>query len=569
MSAHIVVQSGPQVLHLLRVTLEAASPLSLGSGEVRIVPRSRMQDGKEEKFQGAEMMLVRDANGLPTIPGPTLQGILRHLYQDEFGERCTHRLFGFAKDDEGESGRLFFSFGCVHDSDDRAVIGLVTDPELITGDPVLSVLHNEVPLRRDHVALNTRHVADGRRKFARRAVPIGTRFSAEIALWGPASEEEQDRQELQTLVRLLAHPACRIGGAGRRGYGKIAVVRASYQRADLDQATALRTARQEPPSKPLVNPLPRERLTAASGQAGIVIARIRLQPINPWRVGGQAPAVTPGTHGVRTANGQSPVFPARATEEEAATRRRADKDANVATILREGIIAWSDGRGAYRAVGPEGPFRFAVPASALKGPLVHRALFHWNCAQADGTGLIEAEEFTRNETALKEQLERLGTAPKELLRLFGSAKERKQTGTAEAAHLAVPEQAGRLLIDDTEVRGVRAVQAIDHNSIDRFTGGVRDGALYAEEVLIDGHFETAITILPPLPAKAEKQEEWPDPVRAALLRALADLCQGRLAVGAKSLGFCHGTIEWQGDPLPRRAWEAAWQSLLPAVRGAL
>ena len=58
-------------LHLVRLSFEACSPLSIGSGESRDEPRKERGSDVETKVSVSEIQ--RDANGLPTIPGAALQ----------------------------------------------------------------------------------------------------------------------------------------------------------------------------------------------------------------------------------------------------------------------------------------------------------------------------------------------------------------------------------------------------------------------------------------------------------------------------------------------------------------
>jgi CRISPR/Cas system CSM-associated protein Csm3 (group 7 of RAMP superfamily) len=593
-----------QVLHLVRFTIEAVSPLSVGSGEVITFQRRRKDERGKSILENAFMTaLVRDANGLPTIPGASLQGVLRHLYADAHRGRAAD-LFGHAEGNTGRAGRLVVGFGGVHDAADSAVVGIVADERRFSGeaserDALLAALRADAPesrcydacgadgaieskpgsggrnaiLRRDHVALNERHVADGRKKFERLAVPAGTRFSFEIAMWGAAPDATADRETLAEIVGLLGHPSFRIGGATRRGYGKVKLVRASYACPDLDQPLALRALRSEPPSTTFAGAGAQDWANRTTSVTGVVTVVLTLEPINPWRIGGTSAAMTECTYGTRASDGTAPLPPG-ATPADGINRRGkpGENDGptvprdidDIATIVREPRIAWSNGKAEIVEPGPRGPFQYPVPGSALKGPLVHRAVFHWNRLQKDAAGesrLIDLSEIEKLDSGIRRQriadlkpgLAELAKRPAQLERLFGTAKERTERGAASGEK----GRAARVLFDDGEVRGVVAVQGVDHISIDRFTGGVRAGFLFVEEALVGGTVAAVITILPPANAAGEPKT-WPDEVRNAFCRALRDLCEGRLAIGAKSLGFCRGDVAWSGDGA--KPWQDAWLS---------
>jgi CRISPR/Cas system CSM-associated protein Csm3 (group 7 of RAMP superfamily) len=590
----------------MRLTIEANSPLSPRSGDwVRLKRRRpQVENGKTgEKIaeETLEVALVRDANGLPTIPGTTLQGLLRHLYEDVHGNDDVHLLFGYAVGEGGQAGRLIVGFGCVHDSNNKAVVQLISpddleqiveDGKLNTKlkDPILAALHGSDPLRRDHVALNPRHVADGRKKFERIAVPVGTRFSFEFALWGTQETASVDEMCLRRVVSLFGHPAFRIGGAGRHGYGKVRLVQASYLRPRLDTSNAflnLRTLRAQPASAPFAGESgigDWSNLATSMGK-GVVTATVTLQPINPWRVGGGTPvSLTEQTHGVRLPDGTAPL-------EQNVDRRGEENDIrDVATIVREPTIKWSGSTailvvdkqprkpdaisapGLDRAVpfdGSEDAVGFVVHGSAIKGPLTHRTLYHWNRGLPNGKGVLDVDEkLEGNErreklAQLQSHLKLLESRPSELSRLFGAAKERDDKISRESG-TELKGRAARLLVDDAPVINVTAVRSIDHVSIDRFTGGARPGFLFLEEVLVGGKINVTLTLLPSLssdkPSLGDIVAGWSAPLVTSFLRALRDLCEGRLAIGAKSLGFCEkvGDIAWRGDDDIANAWRAAW-----------
>lgn len=544
---------GAAILHLLRVTIEAAAPLSLGFGDIIRVSRRRQQDGHIEEISDDVMALARDANGLPVIPGSTLQGVLRHAYETEHGAVDARALFGYACGTDGAAGRLIVGFAAVHDSTDRALCGLVTNSAAIRDDPVLTMLRRAEPLLRDHVALNAQHVADGRKKFDRRAVPAGTRFSMEFALWGTASAAATDKAELERIAALFACPTFRVGGAGRQGYGKVVLRRASYACPNLEDPAALRHLRKQPPSTPLSEAV----LPGTPASTAAITLKVELTPINPWRIGRGALTLTEGTHGERRGDGTAPVIPDMDVRQGQDNGERGDRDAlHIATILREPIIRWINGTAELRMPGVASPFDpesgegvgFGVPGSAIKGPLAHRTLFHWNRGTNATIGMIDVASWLAATDAQRDKTLTLLNSPRPeaLADLFGAAKERDDdTG-----------RAGRIFVEDGVVRDVMAVQGVDHNALDRFSDGVR--FLYTEEVLVGGTIETTITVMPP-----PGEGDWSPEVRNALLLALRDLCSGQLAIGAKSLGFCKGEIsQWHGASDRVQSWQDAWNDLI-------
>ena len=104
-----------EMLHFVRVSFETLSPLSVGSGE------SRRDDGASVSIS----QIQRDANGLPTVPGASLQGVLRRLASESYCERFAERMFGCEDAaGDGAAGRVVCGWACAHGKDNRAVSGL-------------------------------------------------------------------------------------------------------------------------------------------------------------------------------------------------------------------------------------------------------------------------------------------------------------------------------------------------------------------------------------------------------------------------------------------------------------
>lgn len=491
--------SGETHLHLMRLILQARTPLSPASGE---------RDGPHD------MALTRDASGLPQIRGSSLQGILRALRDDVYGD--ADALFGCGGSDaQSRAGQVIFSDGVAHDGKNNARLCPITQAE-IAGDDILRLLARDDPICRDHVKLGHRHAAEAgeRAKFDRIAVPIGTRFSVELSLWGLEGEGEK----LKELAGLFTHPALRIGGAGGRGYGAVDLIKASLWTAPLSgiDPQQLRELREGPISthdRPFVAFVP----TAPTAHA-IEKRTLKLEPIGFWRIGQTGPSATLD---------KAPYAPAGASP---AKRDKAPD----AVPVREPRIEWNGGRGVVRA--DHAGLCYVVPGAGIRGVLAHRTLFHFNRMKGKYANPDDSPE--RRTQNMKDLSER----PKELAAIFGA--ERRDRGGKRGDG-----EAGRLLVNDTLVEA-RDVIALDHNSIDRFTGGVRNRLLFSEEVVFGGEINITFTLLPPRGGGA-----YDSTARKALYCAIADLCEGRLAIGAKSLGFC------VGDP-------SEWRFLLDETREA-
>ncbi|MGE0705158.1 MAG: RAMP superfamily CRISPR-associated protein, partial [Vicinamibacterales bacterium] len=483
------------VLHVLRVTIEARSPLSVGGGEDASI---------------YDTALLRDANGLPTIQGASLAGALRHRLALNAPE-AADLLFGFETEHDltGSAARLQFSFGRVLDSKGIPVQGLL-DEAVITGDELLRHYRLAAPLLRDHVAIDARGVADERKKHMRGAVPRGTRFAFEITMWGTVGEAANDRRHLQLLLGLLSEPTFRLGGATLRGYGQIAIMRTAYRAIDVgvDSPAAVRRLR----LSLLGQPSDFEPFAPAAPEHAhaVVTGNLRLNPVGVWRIGQGSTAFVQG-------ESKASAHP-----------------------LTEPLVEWVDTTGATTGrlrkaatVSDTGHVTFAVPASAIKGALAHRTIYHYrrlagDMIVVDENGLISGAK----PASLAAQADAETTGLDEL---FGSAKSRDEAARSDTGTGGDRGKAGVLLIDDSEVVVPKsAVIRIEHNSIDRFTGGARGGLLFAEECVLGGDFEVTFRLLRDVSPK----------LKHAGGLALQDMCQGRMALGATRLGVAAGTVEW-------------------------
>jgi len=490
-------------VHLLRLTIEAMSPISIGSGED--IPREiATQDGTDEKTAQVEA-LMRDANYLPTIPGGSVQGVCRHLYARVYGEEKAREVFGFENPDgTGSPGRVRLFWGLVHDAQDRAATGL-TD---LTGtnDAFLELLLKDFPIFRDRVALNERLSVDDARKFGRGAVPVGTRFSFELEAMGG----DETREMLLEIAALFAHPEFRIGGGASAGYGRIRLIRASHA-APVDPIE-LRDIRRQRPDIALEKELQNDELNTPS--SGGTRAVLTLKFPDGVRIGAHTPP--DGTS-------QNEEFQTLWVQRE--LRFRPAGNGGIGTIEDY----------------------YPLPGSGFRGVLAHRMAFHAN-KNADNTINVD-EILNLSEEARKSKLAEMAARPASLDLFLGHAKEKLSDPRDGAA--------SRLIVDDSAFFGCAEPEKFMHNSIDRFTGGVRDqtGALFCEEYLLSPTAQVCLTILPPTDICDDGVGGWPPSVADAFLLALRDILTGRLPIGGRSLGRCAGSVIWEGAE--SAAWEAA------------
>jgi len=157
-----------------------------------------------------------------------------------------------------------------------------------------------------------------------------------------------------------------------------------------------------------------------------------------------------------------------------------------------------------------------IPASSVKGALSHRTAFYYNKKM-----LEEGKEHTKTE----ENNEAVKA-------IFGHKKELDKETKIELG------QKGKILISDCfQTIEENNTKVFDHVSIDRFTGGAIDGALFQEKTIAQKEvYEIEILL------ENGVQQEFKD----AFEKALDDVCNGMLALGGattKGHGVFSGNLE--------------------------
>lgn len=163
--------------------------------------------------------------------------------------------------------------------------------------------------------------------------------------------------------------------------------------------------------------------------------------------------------------------------------------------VRWNAVKWNQGIGKIAE-------KILIPGSAIKGALAHRITFHYNRIKnffADGKTAEEIKSVAEKNQAVRE--------------LFGFVDGDKS-------------KKGCVMIDDILLEKDPESQLVHHVSIDRFTGGARDTALFDERPFWQGD-KIKIRIL-------IENREYSEETKEAFKSAIEDLISGRLQLGAGS-----------------------------------
>ena len=186
-----------------------------------------------------------------------------------------------------------------------------------------------------------------------------------------------------------------------------------------------------------------------------------------------------------------------------------DKDADQTPVL-ESVIDYEN-----KCLGKR---KILIPASSVKGALSHRTAFHFNKIN---------KQF--GEKA------KVGSENEAVREIFGYEKNKNEKGSK-----------GKILISDCflDYDEAKDTKVFEHVSIDRFTGGAIDSALFQEKAVAKRD-KFIIEILLKNDARDDTEKRAFKNVLEAFETALDDLVKGRLPLGGvttKGYGFFKGEV---------------------------
>lgn len=442
---------------------------------VIIEAASPLQIGSGEKNIKTDSLVLRDVNGLPFIPGTTIAGLIKHSLDKTLGER----LLGSQK----EGSPLVITEARMLNDKGKVMDGIINRNTVDNDTKEFLASYDQLPIRQ-HVRISHRGTAEDKGKFDEEIVLKGTRFCFEMEM---ASSEGNDAAAFKLLLTTIQNPVFRIGAGSRSGFGKIKVVKCLFKQLDLTDETSKESYLSKSSSlaaewKGWADAEDCKAEIDESACEGWTAYKLKLQPEDLVLFGS----------GFGDEKGNADM-----------------------TYVKESYISWTDTETGMKAERIVREKVLLIPASSVKGALAHRTAFYYNKLSE---AVIEADGSLRNGKTIKEVTGKNNAAVKSI---FGSEGEKD-----EDTKKMVGKQRGNILISDViEVKENTSPKILNHVSIDRFTGGAIDGALFTEETLYAKGQDITIDILVNNDAFIDKD------VRPAFESALKDITTGMLPLG--------------------------------------
>ncbi|MEG3755229.1 RAMP superfamily CRISPR-associated protein [Psychromonas arctica] len=443
---------------------------------VRLVieTQSPMAINSGDRETAFDAQLARDNNGLPTIPATAIAGVWQSV-ANALAITGREAWFGFInhRDKENNSysqrSALTISNGLIHNSKNTPIMGIQSQAEL-QKDPLLALLLQARPHHRERVSLNDRGVAKDTGKFDQLLLPKGCRFSINIQF----DDQFVDENAFHALLECWQSRSFALGSSTRNGLGRINVIASEQTCFNLNDGAKAGHALQKalcnnkPPQTPTIN--------ITYDQNTFLKAHLPLKALDNWRCGAGS---------------------ALLQKNEKTETNKSEHSVNIMTYS-EPVIEWTNQHASIKEK------QAVLCGSSIKGILAHRIAFHYRKHTSQWA-----------EKLADEKNEKWEERPEALSQLFGFADEKNHSNSI----------AGMLFVDDCKINDSKTITRT-HNSIDRFTGGVRKGALYSEELLYQPEFTLTLWL--------DKRASISPSLKLALTDTLDDLKIGLLPMGAGS-----------------------------------
>lgn len=434
---------------------------------------------------GEKDIITDDLVATDTTGLPYIPGTaIAGVLRHAVGEDKAKKFFGFQDIASNDGKGSEIIFSSAHMvGKDGVVIESLTDIDF--NDPFYNQF-KYLPIRQHCRISSTGTAADGG-KFDEQVVFKGSRFCFEIEMVSDGS----NFGEFENVLKELHSKTIRFGGGTRNGFGEIEIVDCEFAKIDLSDNTHLIAYLEKSSSLVEENFWKNDFVEKFKFQnicLGYTKYELKLKPDNFF-------LFASGT-GSKTAD---------------------------LTPVTESVIQWNEsGKPEIKAE------CILIPASSVKGAISHRVAFHYNKLTKKFADKEEPEKYVgSNNLAVKT--------------FFGA--EGKKNGNKTTG-----QQKGRVIFSDIVVLNYKiGCKLLSHVSIDRFTGGTIDGALFFEEVFYDKQFEFIFTLFVDNEALKVNNN-----VKMALEKTLTDICSGLLPLGGgvnRGLGVFTGCVNKNGEEL--------------------
>lgn len=420
----------------------------------------------------SDAIVMRDAYGYPMIPGTSLVGVLRH--ELGFGDpKEKTDFFGWQDGDKGEGSKLRVSSAY-----------LILDGKIPDGSSDTYLADFENLPTRQHVRINDLGAAEDKGLFDNEVVYKGCRFIFEMEARGT----QEDAETWDQVIQALKSPLFRIGQGTRNGYGRLRVLGIKEEKLNLNNADDFEKylnydnglSIEDVPCDTSSNLLNFDQLHGKYN-----VYRLELTPELGFIFGA-------GT-------GDDEVDAMPVIERVV----KYDDDWNLQFANEEQIL---------------------IPGSSVKGAIRHRTCFHYNRRKKRW-----AEIYTGAIRSLITGIE--NKAVYDLFGAEGGWKGDQHDGLFDEQHnqknsggTRTPKR-GHVLINDVFLEKAKAEKILNHVTIDRFTGGAKDGHLFSEKVAtLQDQSMIALEIV-------LERNDFDDDVIGAFEDALRDICSGLLPLG--------------------------------------
>lgn len=375
---------------------------------------------------------------------------------------------------------LIFTEAKMLDSDGTVLDGIIPQEKL---NSEFLANFRQLPIRQ-HAKIGDRGATVKGGKFDEEIVLKGVRFCFEMEL---LSDNDNDTK-FKDILNTLNSDTFRIGSGSRSGFGEIEVVGSQCQFKKIN----------------LENPEQKEWYLKKSSSLSEI-----------WQ-----DAETIKQETVKTKNWTTYEIQLNPIDFMLFGSGFGNDKADM-TFVRESFVDW----GTTPAMVKDREQVILIPASSVKGALSHRLAFHYNKLKK-----IFADDLPEG----KKIDDFVGKNNEAVKAVFGSEGEKGLGGKMQN------KQRGNVLMSDIIQEATASSKILNHVSIDRYSGGAIDGALFNEETLYAKGQSFNLKLI--VNNDAFKDED----VKTAFENTLRDLCSGMLPLGGgvnRGNGCFIGTIK--------------------------